>query len=165
MNNISMRKDNLQLIHLVMPIVVVSILLILVYLFLCCYTDVVTLERYLAILFLFIFSSLFLSLILFLTLIRLLPTIKMAVKTVILVLLITSSILSDSSLESVRLSVMLEQFFPEEVVADMIALYQRLSSGKKSKLLFHLIPSIWALYVQIKIENLHLPSKPHNAGE
>jgi hypothetical protein len=60
------------------------------------------------------------------------------------------------------------QYLPEEVVAEMIALHQRLLMEGKShryiqaKIIYEFMGLIWALHVQIPIDNLNHPSKNNN---
>jgi hypothetical protein len=73
--------------------------------------------------------------------------------------------------KSIHLIVLLKLFFPDEIVAEMKALHEKLSLEKKSswyirtKLFYEFITLIWALNVQIKIDNLHLPSKQRNVDD
>jgi hypothetical protein len=63
-------------------------------------------------------------------------------------------------LKSIAFSSYLKHYFPEEVVAEVIALHKRLIDNRKPgwliriKILHQLIALIWAFYFQIKIDNL-----------
>jgi hypothetical protein len=62
-------------------------------------------------------------------------------------------------------------YFPEEVVSDMTALHEKLTQEKRTnteifyRLLCEVIHSAWAFYIQIKIDNLQLPSDGRRIGK
>jgi hypothetical protein len=56
-------------------------------------------------------------------------------------------------------------YFPEEIAAELTALQEQLTKEKKSTLLirfilfYQILTLVWGIYIQIKIDNLTLPSR------
>jgi hypothetical protein len=163
------------MIYFVVPITVVFVLLIVVYLAaLGCYDNALTVERYFVSLVSTILSISALPILFNLTS-KLSNLIRFVFPASSLenIVAITTALINQVALnqKSIRRIVLLKLFFPDDIVAEMTAMREKLFLEKKSiwyvraKLFYEFIRLLWALNVQIKIDNLYLPSKQRNVDD
>ena len=159
------------MINFVVPIALIFVLLMVAYLAaLGCYDNPLTVERDLVSLF---------STISFLLLFNLTFKLSNLIRSVLPDFPLENIVATITALTNqvflnqkfICLIVLLKLFLPDDIVAEMTALGEKLFLEKKSiwhvraKLFYEFIRLLWALNVQIKIDNLHLPSKQRNVDD